>query len=242
MFVFHEAGGLIMQLKKYVWAITAIFMAGVLASCNIGKAAEPTPDVNAIYTSAAQTMIAALNAQQTQTAQAITPTPRSTATSQASSTPVATFAISTGSVPFGTPLIFGTPGTALAPISTPAAGTAGSTASGCDNSAWVSDVDVPDGTVMKPGKDFVKTWAIENTGTCTWDEGYTLVYQGGTLDGYNVKIQKKDQFVEPGKTTYFSVNLTASLTPNTYTDCWKMQNDTGAYFGTYLCVTIKVQK
>jgi Ig-like domain-containing protein len=236
-----------MQFKKLVGAITALFMAASLTSCNIGKAPEPTVDVNTIYTSAAQTMISALNVQQTQTAGAATATPNSSPTAQASFTPLPTFAVvSTGSIPFGTASVFGTPGTPGAGVTllpTLTGGTPGSsTASGCDNSAFISDVTVPDGTVMKPGKDFVKTWAIENTGTCTWDDGYALIYQGGTLDGYDVKIKNTDQFVVPGKTTYFSVNLTASLTPNTYTDCWKMRNDRGAYFGTFICVSIKVQK
>ena len=90
-----------MQLKKFVWAITVLFMAGALTSCNLGKAPEPTADVNAIYTSAAQTMIAALNVQQTQTAEAVTPTSQASATAPASLTPLATIPISTGSVPFG---------------------------------------------------------------------------------------------------------------------------------------------
>ncbi len=231
-----------MQFKKFVWAITALFLAAALTSCNIGKAPEPTTDVNAIYTSAAQTMISGLSAQQTQTALAVSPTPQSSPTALASFTPLATFAISTGAVPFGTPLVFGTPGAGVTPLPTLAGGTAPSTASGCDNSAFISDVTVPDGTVMKPGQDFVKTWAIENTGTCTWDDGYALVYQGGTLDGYDIKIQKKDDFVAPGQTSNFSVKLTASVTPNTYNECWKMRNDIGAYFGTYVCVSIKVQK
>ncbi len=234
-----------MQIRKLIWTIVALVMAVVLASCNIGKAPEPTQDVNAIYTAAAQTMIAALNVQQTQTAQAVTPTIEASPTALASLAPQATFSIATGSLPFGTPgtpLAFGTPGTII-PLATLAGGTPGSsTASGCDNSAFISDVTVPDGTVLKPGEDFTKTWAIENTGSCTWDEGYALVYQGGTLDGYDVKITKKDQFVAPGATTYFSVKLTASSTINTYTDCWKMRNDKGAYFGTYVCVNIKVQK
>ena len=232
-----------MQLKRLVTASAAVLMAAALASCNIGKAPAPTPDVAGIYTSAAQTMISALNAQQTQTAQAASPTP--SPTPLASFTPLPTFGIGTGAAPFGTPFtlgtpfVFGTPGACT--VLPPAGGTAASLASGCNDSAFI-DETVPDGTVFKPGKDFVKTWEIENTGTCTWDDGYALVYQGGTLDGYTVTLKNKDQFVPPGKITRFAVNLTASLNPNTYTDCWKMRGDNGAYFGTYLCVTIKVQK
>ncbi len=232
-----------MHLKKHVWALTALLMAAALASCNIGKAPEPTPDVNGIYTSAAQTMIAALNVQQTQTAQAVTATPLVIPSPLATFTPLATFAIGTGSIPFGTtPFTLGTPGAGVTTIPTPVGGTAASLASGCNNLAFISDVTIPDGTVFRPGKDFLKTWRVENTGTCAWDDGYALVYQGGTLDGYDIPINRKSDFIYPGESVDYSVKLTASLQPNTYTECWRMRGDNGAFFGSFLCVVIKVQK
>jgi hypothetical protein len=48
--------------------------------------------------------------------------------------------------------------------------------------------------------------------------------------------------VAPGKTHDFGVDLTAPLTPNTYEDCWKMKDDHGFFFGTYLCANIVVKK
>ena len=44
-------------------------------------------------------------------------------------------------------------------------------AGGCDNSAYVSDVTIPDGTEVAPGEAFTKTWALVNTGNCTWNGG-----------------------------------------------------------------------
>ena len=64
-----------MQITKSFGVATVLVLAAALTSCNIGKAPEPTQDVNAIYTSAAGTMVAQLNDQQTQTAQAIPPLP-----------------------------------------------------------------------------------------------------------------------------------------------------------------------
>jgi hypothetical protein len=101
---------------------------------------------------------------------------------------------------------------------------------------------IPDGTVMQRGKEFTQTWEIKNTGTCTWDDGYKLVYLGGKLEGYTIEIKKKEDFTAPGENQTFVVKLKAPKTPNTYTDCWKMQDDhAGYYFGTYLCVTIVVE-
>ena len=72
-----------------------------LTACNIGRSPEPTPDVNALYTAAAETLIAQFNEQQTQTAQAVTPTPQASPTPLASPSPLPTFALP-GLTPLGT--------------------------------------------------------------------------------------------------------------------------------------------
>lgn len=49
----------------------------------------------------------------------------------------------------------------------------------CEDSAvLVRDVTVPDGTQMKPGQKFVKTWEFINNGNCPW-YGYTLKFAAG---------------------------------------------------------------
>ena len=42
-------------------------------------------------------------------------------------------------------------------------------APGCTTSAKLAAENPPDGTLLKPDENFWKTWALENTGTCTWD-------------------------------------------------------------------------
>jgi len=235
-----------MSLKKLIGMAAMVTLTVLLSACNIGMTPAPTQDVGLIYTQAAQLVATQFAMQQTQTALAIPPTPLPSPTAPAIPTfPVATpFGVSTpfgGSTPFGvatqpggflpTPTIF-----ALATSSAPK----------CDDAQFVADLTVPDGTEFKPGQDFDKVWRIKNTGTCTWDDGYTFVYGGGSLDGYNIKIKNKSDFVEPGATTDFGVHLTASLMPNTYTECWNMMNDKGYYFGpsngSLACVTIVVKK
>ena len=107
-----------------------------------------------------------------------------------------------------------------------------------------ADITYPDGSQLKPGVDFEKVWRIQNTGTCTWDDGYSFVYGGGSLDGYTVYFKNKSQFVAPGATTDIGVDLTASLTPNTYQECWSMMNDKHQYFphSPVACVKIVVVK
>ncbi len=78
-----------------------------------------------------------------------------------------------------------------APLPTPAASgqeaTATPTASAtpCDAVGFVKDVTYPDGTQVKAGEVFIKTWRIQNTGSCSWKESYTLVFYTGEQMGGN---------------------------------------------------------
>jgi hypothetical protein len=113
----------------------------------------------------------------------------------------------------------------------------------CDNNVFVSDVTIPDGTVVSPGVNFDKVWSVKNTGSCTWDDGYTLVYIGGSnpnLDPYNFEFKTKDDFVASGATANLGLTLTTPCTPGDYEGTWRMRNDKGYYFGTYMTVKVKV--
>jgi hypothetical protein len=184
-------GGLNMYFKKFFGAAMALMLTAGLASCNIGKAAAPTPDVNALYTAAAGTMLAQLGDQQTQTAAAVSPTPFSSPTALDTFTPLPTFPIGVTpfGTPFGTPFTFGTPG-ALTPLPTSLTPgiTAGGFAVGCNNAVFVAET-IPDKTVFTKGKKFSKAWEFLNTGTCQWDQGYGFYLKSGDqLTGQDVVI------------------------------------------------------
>lgn len=242
----------IMSIKKLIGMVIVLALTILLSACNIGAAPAPTQDVGLVYTQAAQLVATQFALQQTQTALAIPPTSLPTATPPA----IPTFSVGTpfgvstpfgvGSTPFGvntTPFGAATQSGGFLPTATIRA-LATTSAPKCDDAQFVADLTVPDGTVFKPGQDFDKVWRVKNTGTCTWDEGYTFAYGGGSLDGYNIVIKAKDKFVAPGATFDFGVHLTASLAPNTYQECWSMMNDKGYYFGQspLACVKIVVKK
>ncbi|MGB7540137.1 MAG: NBR1-Ig-like domain-containing protein [Anaerolineales bacterium] len=108
----------------------------------------------------------------------------------------------------------------------------------CDDSAYVSDVTIPDGTVLQPGEGFVKTWSLRNTGTCSWTTAYALDFANGTrMDGVITYIH---QAVEPGGAIEISVGLAAPATPGTYTGNWRLKNADGTFFGELVYVQIKV--
>jgi hypothetical protein len=222
----------------------------LLTACSGGTAPEPTVDVNAINTAAVATAMGQLSAQFTQTALAA---PSATSIPTNTALPLPTFALPTagdgsptdaGALPtvsFNTTPLAGF--TALASPVAPAATT--SLGDSCNNSAFEGDVTITDGSILKPGEDFQKIWAIRNTGTCTWDEGYSLVYIAGSdpdLDPYNFEFKKSSDFVSGGGAINIGINLTAPLTEGKYEGHWRMRSDTGYYFGTMLSVYIEVKK
>ncbi|MCK6583297.1 MAG: hypothetical protein L6Q49_09390 [Anaerolineales bacterium] len=101
----------------------------------------------------------------------------------------------------------------------------------CVNSAeFISDVSIPDGTVFAPETAFVKTWRVKNTGTCTWDHRYSLVFADGTL------LTPYDHLAlpfvtAPGQTLDLSLDMTAPIYPGAYESHWKFQAPNGSRFG-----------
>jgi len=218
----------------------------------MGATAEPTVDVNAINTAAVGTAMEQVSAQLTQTALAA-PSPTSLPTDTPVSVPTALLptaanalpTTSTGALPtlsFNTTPVVGF--TQLASPVAPAATT--SLGDACNNNVFEADVTIPDGTILPPGEDFQKVWAIRNTGTCTWDEGYQLVITSNTaacqaMDAVNFAFRNSDDFVSPNEGINIAVNLTAPLQQGAYQCAWRMQSDQGAFFGTPLTVVFEVK-
>lgn len=108
----------------------------------------------------------------------------------------------------------------------------------CDDSLYISDVSIPDGTAFLPGEGFYKTWSLRNTGTCSWSADYALDYASGErMDGV---ITYVSQEVKPGGETEISVGLSAPTTADTYTGYWRMKNADGVFFGEWVSVKIVV--
>ena len=108
----------------------------------------------------------------------------------------------------------------------------------CDNSAFIVDVTIPDHTVLAPMQVFEKTWRFLNTGTCTWTEGYTIIFLKGDLMGGNTRAI--NQKVAPQQQVDVTVRFTAPGTPGDYTGFWRLANSRGAPFGEAVSIVIKV--
>jgi hypothetical protein len=197
------------------WVGLTVFL--LLSACGGGQAsAEPTVDPEAIFT---------------QTAMAASPTPAETATptttqSSSNATPI-------GEVTF-------TPMPTISALQTPTS--SGPVGAICDDSAFVDDITIPDGTKLEPGEQFQKIWRIRNTGVCTWDGNYELAFAfGDWMQGQNFIITRTQDFVAPGQVGDLGVWLVAPTEPGQYVGHWRMKNDIGFWFGTYLTVVIVVE-
>lgn len=187
----------------------------LLAACGANSTDTPlsVDPMNAAYTAAALTLTSVSPASATpafQAAATVTPWPTISTTTNIT-------------LALATPTLHAANG---APIST------------CDNSAYVSDVTIPDGTEIAAGETFTKTWAIANTGTCTWTNGYTLAfYSGEDMDGSAAAITTS---VAPNETVYISVDMVAPATTGSYVGYWRLSNAGGASFGATVYVMITV--
>lgn len=89
----------------------------------------------------------------------------------------------------------------------------------CNAAQFVTDVTIPDGTVMSPGQTFVKKWRIKNIGTCAWS-GYTLIFDSG--DSMNGPATKAISALNPGQEVDLEVNLTAPSAAGNYRGYWRI--------------------
>lgn len=109
---------------------------------------------------------------------------------------------------------------------------------GTQDSDFVADVNVPDGTHFAGGTLFTKTWRLRNSGECTWTTAFQLRYvSGDALGGGTVNLTAP---VPPGATTDITVSFTAPTTNGTFTSRWQLFDDAGVAFGTKPYVQIKV--
>jgi hypothetical protein len=104
--------------------------------------------------------------------------------------------------------------------------------------AFVSDVTIPDGTVMSPGQRFTKTWRLRNSGTSTW-RGTSLVFVSGAQMGAPDAVSVPT--TAPGETVDISVPMNAPTETGAYQDVWQMRTADGKFFWQGVSVEILVK-
>lgn len=100
----------------------------------------------------------------------------------------------------------------------------------CDWAEYVTDVSIPDGTVIEGGASFTKTWRLRNIGTCTWTTDYTLSYRDGDMMSAPARINLPHE-VAPGQTVDLSVQMIAPTGTGHYIGYWWLHNAKKDAFG-----------
>lgn len=119
-------------------------------------------------------------------------------------------------------------GATQAPPTAPPTGAAGSKF--CTASATFVSETVPDGTIEQPGAQFLKTWRIQNSGTCSWDSTWQFVYVSGDVMG-GAFVYNFPQPAAPGETVDVPVAFTAPTSDGQHTGYWKIKSPWGLVFG-----------
>ncbi len=101
----------------------------------------------------------------------------------------------------------------------------------CYQSRFVYDETYSDGTRVDPGEEIVKTWRLQNTGSCDWVNGkYRLAFVSGSqMGGKNPTLIEFT--VLSGAYANFSIDLTVPETPGTYTGYWMLESTDGDPIG-----------
>lgn len=214
-----------MARHQYITTALAIaILAIALAGCNLMAEALPTQDANAVYTQAAQTVVARLTqdatgagAEHTRIAQTIVAELTRTVPTATNTLPPAT------STPTNTQPPPPPTWTPQPPTETP-------NPLPCDAAAFITDLTVPDGSVFPSGAQFEKVWRIRNVGTCTWDNSYSLVFVSGDRMGAE-RVLSLGVRVFPGDTVDLDVDMIAPDQSGTYRSNWMLRNARGDLFG-----------
>ncbi len=183
-----------------ILALTVILACGPFAA----STPQPAATLDALYTSAAQT----LGAMSTQGASTLTAQPLATGT----------LSVPVSETPSGFPTY-----TTVPPLQT--------IVSRCDAASFISDVTYPDGSTVALGSTFTKIWRVQNTGTCSWNTSYALVFVSGDRLGAPNVVSLPGN-VGPGQTIDIPVNFTAPEKTGNYIGYWKLRNASGVLFGT----------
>ena len=148
-----------------------------------------------------------------------------------------------GPQPLVEPTAYSAPAVTVAPSQTqPAVATVAAAPTGvCVNGAsFVEDLTVPDGTSVSPGERLDKRWAVQNSGSCDWGPGYSLVQ----LDGRSLAGQQEWALypARAGENAVWQLELVAPQEPGEYLASWQARAPNGEFFGEQVFVLIEVQR
>ena len=84
---------------------------------------------------------------------------------------------------------------------------------------------IPDDTKLSAGEAFIKTWKVRNSGTCIWNEAYSLAFTSGDQMGSPLSVPLDE--TAPEETLQISVSLIAPTTSGIFSGIYEFRNANG---------------
>ena len=107
-----------------------------------------------------------------------------------------------------------------------------------DNLTYLEDLSIPDGTQVSPGASLDKRWLVENTGSCNWEQGYTLQLVAGPNLGLS---ETQDLYpARSGSSATIRLIFLAPSEANVYRSAWQAYNPQGDAFGDPIFIEVNV--
>lgn len=108
-----------------------------------------------------------------------------------------------------------------------------------DSLIFISDITIPDGTIVVAGSTLDKQWEMENNGTCNWNEEYSIRLISGPDLGADA-----EQSLAParsGSRTTMRIVFTAPDQPGSYRSIWQAYNPEEEPFGDTFFIDLVVE-
>jgi hypothetical protein len=103
---------------------------------------------------------------------------------------------------------------------------------------YKKDLTLPDGSFVTPGSSLDKQWQVTNSGTCNWNDSYTIRLVDGDLLGAT-----SPQAIVPARSSTdatIRIVFTAPTQPGNYSSTWQAFDPKGQTFGDYFKIVINV--
>jgi hypothetical protein len=194
-------------MKKQMAGVIILLLGIVQLSCNFPGAKPPTTTADLVNTAAALTV-------------------QALGTEMAPANPPTSIPPQAGTAP---------PTMAISATAPPLIGTSTASPNGtsCDAATFDADLTIPDGIVLPPNTHFTKIWRIKNTGSCTWNDTYSVVFKEGNAMSGTPSFTLQDSQVAAGETTNISIDLVAPGSAGKHRSVWTLRNNKGQTFGKF---------
>jgi len=101
-----------------------------------------------------------------------------------------------------------------------------------DGMTFIEDVSIPDGYTVNANESFIKTWRIQNSGTCDWS-GYMVAFESGEPMG---TMEQEIPDTPAGETLDISIEMTAPGGSGNYSGRWEVRSSVDVSLGGLTCV------